>query len=216
MHRLADEPQADLLHRPVSLEEIAPKAGRDDVGPRGLPAPRARYDVVHGQLLPAPAAVLAGVPVAAEDVLLVERDPLEERLADVGGEPYHRGQREGARGGADHARRRLDALGLAGEKKRHRTPGVREMQRLVRIVEHQDRYVIHIRSSRIVSAPRPVNSGRSDQRPPERRRNPRQQQEGGHEPAPVPQDERQQRAENDEAKPVEADLSTIGPGALAD
>ena len=58
-------------------------------------------------------AVLARVAVAAQDVLLVERDPLEERLPDVGGEADHRGKVEAPGGGPDHPRRGLDDLGLA-------------------------------------------------------------------------------------------------------
>src|SRR5262245_9538755 len=94
MYGLANESQSSLLQRPIPLEEIAAEAGRHHVGPGGLAAPRARHDVIHGELLAAPAAVLAGVTVATQDVFLVEGDSLEEGFTDVGGEPDHRRQRK--------------------------------------------------------------------------------------------------------------------------
>src|SRR5215510_13862185 len=85
MDGLPDQPEPRLLERAAALLEIAFQAGRDDVGPRRLPAPRPRDHVIHREALAATAAVLAGVPVPSQDVLLVERDALEERLPDGGG-----------------------------------------------------------------------------------------------------------------------------------
>ena len=144
VHGLADQPQPRLLERAVALVEVAAQAGRHHVGPGRLPAARPRDDVVHGQPLPAAAAVLAGVAVAAEDVLLVEGDPLEEGLADVHGEPDHRRQGKAAGRRPDDPRRGLDALGFPRQQERDGAPGVGEMQRLVGIVEHEYRYFIHI------------------------------------------------------------------------
>src|SRR6185436_839078 len=79
---LADQPQPRLLQRAVSLEQVAAQARRHHVRPGRGAAARARHHVVDRELLDAPRAVLAGVAVAPQDVLLVERHPLEERLAD--------------------------------------------------------------------------------------------------------------------------------------
>src|SRR5262249_61853656 len=81
--RLTNQPQARFLEGPVALEQVALEARGDDVRPRRLSPARARDDMVHRQLLAAPAAVLAGVARPAQEVLLVERHPLEQRLADV-------------------------------------------------------------------------------------------------------------------------------------
>src|SRR5205823_10099728 len=94
VHRLSTEPHPGLVGQPVPLAQIAAEAGRDDVDPRGLAAARARHDVIHSEPLAPPVAILAGVAVAAVDVLLVERDPIEEVLADVDGEADDGGERE--------------------------------------------------------------------------------------------------------------------------
>src|SRR4030095_15001963 len=73
---LADEPESRLVERAVALEQVAAEARRDHVGPGRLAAPRAWHHVVHGELVAAPAAVLAGVPVAAGGVFLFAGSPL--------------------------------------------------------------------------------------------------------------------------------------------
>ena len=55
------------------------------------------------------------------------------------GEPDHRRQRIGPRGGPDHARGGLDALGLATQEEGDRPLGVGEVQRLIGVVQHQHR-----------------------------------------------------------------------------
>ena len=144
VHRLADEPEPGLLERAVALLQIALEAGRHDVDPGGLPAPGPRHHVVDRQLLAPAAAVLARVAVAAEDVLLVERDALEQRLSDIGGETDHRGKVEGPGGGPDHPRRGLDDVRFTAQQQGDGALGVREVQRLVGEVEHEDRDFIHI------------------------------------------------------------------------
>jgi hypothetical protein len=100
--------------------------------------------VVDGEPLAAPVAVLAGVAVAPQDVLLVEGDAVEERLADEHRESDHRRQREHDRGRPDDAGRRLHGFGLPGEQQGDGATGVGEMQRLKRVVEHQYRDFIHV------------------------------------------------------------------------
>src|SRR5262245_34847772 len=111
VHGLADQAEPSLVEGAVALLQVALETRGDDVGPCRLPAPRPRDHVIDRQLLTAPAAVLTRVAVAAEDVLLVERDSLEERLADVDGEPDHGGEVEAARGPADDPGRGRAALG---------------------------------------------------------------------------------------------------------
>src|SRR5262245_26862953 len=144
VHGLADQAEPSLVEGAVALLQVALETRGDDVGPCRLPAPRPRDHVIDRQLLTAPAAVLTRVAVAAEDVLLVERDSLEERLADVDGEPDHGGEVEAARRRPDDPGRGLDALGLAAQQQRDGAFGVGEVQRLVGVVEHQDRDFIHI------------------------------------------------------------------------
>src|SRR5258705_3397183 len=83
MDRLANEPHSDLVGQTVALAQIAAQTRGDHVDPGRLAPARARYDVVDGQPLAAAVAVLAGVPVPAQDVLLVEGHAIEKRLADV-------------------------------------------------------------------------------------------------------------------------------------
>src|SRR5499426_4618476 len=83
MDRLADEAHADLVGQAVPLSQVAAQARGDHVDPGRLAPARARHDVIDGQPLTPPVAVLAGVAVATQDVLLVEGHPIEERLADV-------------------------------------------------------------------------------------------------------------------------------------
>jgi hypothetical protein len=100
--------------------------------------------VIDGEPLTPAAAVLAGIAVPPQDVLLVEGHPIDERLADEHGEANHRGQREHHGRRADHTRRSLDGLGFAGEEQSDGAASVGEMQRLKRVVEHQYRNLIHI------------------------------------------------------------------------
>src|SRR5262249_51236395 len=114
--RLTDETHPALVRQAVALLQIAAQAGRHHVCPPGVAPPGPRQDVIHREPLAATIAVLAGVPVAAQDVFLVERDAIEKRLSDVDGEADHRRQRERARGRSNDAWRAFDGLGLASEE----------------------------------------------------------------------------------------------------
>src|SRR5262249_10675194 len=144
VHRLTDEPETRLLERTVALEEVASQARGHHVGPRGLATTRSRNHVVDGQLLASSTAVLAGVAVAAQDILLVEGHTLQDRLANVDGEPDDSRQVEAPRRGPDDSRRRLDAFGLTAQQQRDGTFRVREVQRLIGVIQHQHRDFIHI------------------------------------------------------------------------
>src|SRR5207302_7866951 len=78
MHGLADQAHPRLLQQPVTLAQAALEAGGNDVRPGRLPAPRPRQHVVDGQAIAAPVTVLARIPVAPEDVLLVEGHTVAE------------------------------------------------------------------------------------------------------------------------------------------
>src|SRR5262245_51802656 len=127
VHRLTNEPETRLFERTVALEEVASQARGDHVGPRGLATTRSRNHVVDGQLLASSAAVLAGVAVAAQDVLLVEGHTLEDRLTNVDGEPDDSRQVEAPRRGTHHPWGRLDALGFAAQQQRDGAFRVREV-----------------------------------------------------------------------------------------
>ena len=61
-----------LLRRQAALAQIARRAGRHDVFPGRLPAFRARKDMIERKIA-AGTAILAGEPVAQEDVETRER-----------------------------------------------------------------------------------------------------------------------------------------------
>src|SRR6185503_1230327 len=82
------QPEAGLLDGLAALAVIAPLARRDEVLPRVPAAPMARHDVVQGQVVALPAAVLAGVAVAGEDLAAAQLDP-RPRPADLVLEPDH-------------------------------------------------------------------------------------------------------------------------------
>jgi hypothetical protein len=100
--------------------------------------------VIDRQALTPAVAVLTGVAVTSKDVLLVEGDTVEKRLADVDREPDDRRQRERGRRRPDHTGRAFDGLGLPGEQERDGAARVGEMQRLEAIVQHQHRNLIHL------------------------------------------------------------------------
>src|SRR5829696_4790188 len=54
---------------------VARLTGRDEIVPGVHSAPRARHDVVDGQVVTLPSAVLAGVAVADEDLTPRQLDP---------------------------------------------------------------------------------------------------------------------------------------------
>src|SRR3989304_5055301 len=81
---------------------VRSRGGGRDVTPRRARAP--------------PGAVLAGVAVPPQDVLLVEGHAVQEGLPDVDGQPDDRRELEAYRGGADDPGGRLDALGFAAEE----------------------------------------------------------------------------------------------------
>src|SRR5207249_6775918 len=97
-----------------------------------------------GQALAPAVAVLARVTITSQDVLLVEGDTVEERLADVDREPDDRGQRERGRRRPNNPRRAFDGLGLPGEQERDGAARVGEMQRLEAVVQHQHRNIVHL------------------------------------------------------------------------
>src|SRR5690606_13773985 len=136
--RLAPEVHARLLGRAVALARVARLAAGHDVLPRGGPAAAARHDVVEGQVVRVPAAVLADVVVAPEDVLAVEGDALAE------GRPHEALQPDHAGDGEDRVRRPedlaglLDALGDLVHQQRHGALHGADVQGLVAGVEDQN------------------------------------------------------------------------------
>src|SRR5882724_7946884 len=80
--RLADQAHVGLPRRAAALADVARHAGADDVVPRALAALAARRHVVQAQLRrrELPAAVLALVVVAGEDVPAIELHRLLRQL----------------------------------------------------------------------------------------------------------------------------------------
>src|SRR5262245_63585810 len=144
MHGLAGQSHAHLVGEAVAFPEVAAQTGGDHIGPGRLAAARARHDMVHGQPLPTPIAVLAGVAVTPQNVLLVERDPIQERLPDVDGQPDHRRQGEHQGGRPYDAGGGLHRLGLAAEEQCDGATGVGEMERLVGEIEDEDGDFVHL------------------------------------------------------------------------
>src|SRR5579872_1088086 len=78
---------AAFTRKLVALEEIAVRAGGDDIAPGGSSPPRARHHMIEGELVggEAFAAILANEPIAQKDIeagkgwMPRERDILLER-----------------------------------------------------------------------------------------------------------------------------------------
>ena len=77
------QPEARLLERLAALAVVARLAGGDEVLPGVAAAAMARHDVVERQVVGLPAAVLAGVAVAGEDLAPRQLHP-RSRAADHG------------------------------------------------------------------------------------------------------------------------------------
>ena len=88
--RAAARPHAGVMGQVPALAQVARRACRDDVVPAGLAAPRARDQVVEGQVVLA-AAVLAEEAVTQEHV--EPRESGIERRLDVGLERHTEGSR---------------------------------------------------------------------------------------------------------------------------
>ena len=125
-----------LLGRPAALAVVARLARRHEVLPRVAAAAVAREHVVEGEVVRLPAAVLAGVAVAAEDLAPGELDA-RPRPADVVLEPDDR------RGAVDLPDRAdlgvvvLDDLGLGPEHEAERPRDVADVQGLVVLVQDE-------------------------------------------------------------------------------
>src|SRR5690606_585319 len=148
---------AGLVRRPVALPGVAALAAGHDVLPRGRAAAAAREHVVEGEVVRVPAAVLADVLVAPEDVLAVERHALPERRAHEAPQPDHAGYREHRVGGAQHLARLLDTLGDLVHEQRHGALHRAHVQRLVARVEDEDAAGVEVRQRREAFA---ADSGR--------------------------------------------------------
>ena len=72
----------------AALAMVARLACGHEVLPRVSAAAMAGHDVVEGQVVALPAAVLAGVPIAGEDLAPAQLDP-RPRPADLVLEPDH-------------------------------------------------------------------------------------------------------------------------------
>src|SRR5438132_739635 len=83
-YRQTQERHACLSQGAAALAVVARLAGGDDVLPNMLTAPMARYHVIEGQVVPTPAAVLAGVIVPDEDFLTRHLDDRTRTLHVVG------------------------------------------------------------------------------------------------------------------------------------
>src|SRR6266550_2409794 len=74
LERRTMKSEAHLLEEVAALAMVARLAGRDEVLPGVAAAAMARDDVVEGQVVRLAAAVLAGVPIAGEDLAARQLD----------------------------------------------------------------------------------------------------------------------------------------------
>ena len=132
----AGQTQAGLLERLAALAVVARLAGGDEVLPGVAAAAVARHDVVEGQVVRLAAAVLAGVPVAREDLAPRQLDarprPADQVLeADDGGRAVLGPHRP------DHLVVVLDHFGLLAEHQAEGARQVTDVERLVVLVQNE-------------------------------------------------------------------------------
>ena len=96
----------------------------------------ARHDVVEGQVVRLPAAVLAGVPVAGEDLAAGELDP-RPRAADQVLEADDGGRAVLGPHRPDHLVVVFDHFGLLAEDEAEGPRQVTDVQRLVVLVQNE-------------------------------------------------------------------------------
>ena len=99
-------------------------------------APMLGHHVVDGQVAPHRAAVLARVPVAAEDLATAQLDT-GLRSLDVVLEPDHGGRGDGHRHGVDDLVVASQELGLFRTEQPECAPDVADVERLVVLVQDQ-------------------------------------------------------------------------------
>jgi hypothetical protein len=95
-----------------------------------------RYDVVQGQVARLPAAVLAGIAVALEDLLTTEAH-LRSGSLDHVDEADDGRQSEDKGGAAESPSALLQHLSLASVKQDEGSPGVADVERLVVLIEDE-------------------------------------------------------------------------------
>ena len=132
-----------LFQNLVPLLQITGAAGGDHILPDGSTPQRFWNHMVDGQLFPSiPSAILASEVISLEDVLFVKGQYIIDRAVDVTVEANDRGKddHEGWRG--EDSVCILYPLGLAAKEQDNRPPGRAYMQRLIRLVQHQDLYLV--------------------------------------------------------------------------
>ena len=135
--RFAMEAQACLVKRLAALAVVAPLARGDEILPGVSAATMARHDVIQGQVVGLPAAVLAGVPVAGEDLSTAELHP-GPGSADHVLEPYDGGRAELRPRRPDHLVVVLDHLGLLPEQQSEGPGQIADVERLVIVVQNEN------------------------------------------------------------------------------
>src|SRR5262249_13306326 len=140
--RLRPQLEPALLERPVSLAQVARRAGGDDVLPDGVAAARTRHDVVECQAPAGRPAVDAAPAVTGEERAPGDLPLHGPRHAHVGHEPDHVGT---WKGGARRVKRLVELLyhlRLSFEHEDVSTSDRCHVQRLVARVE--DENVLHL------------------------------------------------------------------------
>ena len=131
-----EQAEARLVERLAALAVVARLAGRDEVLPGVAAAAMARHDVVEGQVVRLAAAVLAGVPVAGEDLAAGQLDA-RPRPADLVLEPDHGRRAVFGPRRPDHLVVVLDHFGLLAEDEAEGPRQVADVERLVILVQHE-------------------------------------------------------------------------------
>ena len=132
----AKETQAGLLERLATLAVVARLARGDEVLPGVSATPMARNDVVEGQVVGLAAAVLAGMPVAREDLAAGQLDP-RSRAADQVLEADDGGRAVFGPRRPDHLVVVLDHFGLLAEHEAEGARQVTDVERFVVLVQNE-------------------------------------------------------------------------------
>lgn len=140
----AREMESGLFGEPVALEVVAGMAARYQVIPIGAPAARARDHMVKRQFAGRKngSTELACITVAQQNVLSRERPALMRDAAEFS-QPDHRRNTHGQARRVNKVSVRFFGGGDAFENQHHRAADRRDVDRLVRSVEHEHRRLQH-------------------------------------------------------------------------
>ena len=124
--------------RAVAFLRVAFPAAANHVFPRGAAAAGARQNMIHRQIPALRAAILTPVLITTHHILLAERRLTPARNIYVFFQPYDGGKMKRHRLAADDQAVRLNGIRLPDEHHANRAAHVANVNRLIRLVEHQN------------------------------------------------------------------------------